>query len=262
MDFVMINIFLDPGHGGKDPGAIFRHLQEKHLTLKLATYVRDGLLSKNLPVHVKMSRTADQTVSLSERTRLAHKWGADLFLSLHINAGGGSGYEDFIHTSLKEGSKTAKLRHIIHQEVIKRNKLHDRGKKRANFYVLRQTNMPAILTENGFIDSVDDRRLLQSDEWMKETAKGFVQGIINAFHLQKQTTQYKVIAGSFRSRLNAQRQMDQLKKHGFNSYILEAYVNNQRYFRVVVGSFSNLTKATNRKSSLKQKGFSAFIIKS
>jgi len=257
----MVKIFLDPGHGGNDPGAVFNHLQEKQLTLKLATYVRNLLKNKNLQVNVKMSRTNDKTVSLSERTRLANEWGADLFLSFHINAGGGTGYEDFIHTSLNETSKTARLRRRIHREVVKHNKLHNRGKKRANFYVLRETNMPAILTENGFIDTAHDRKFLESDRWMKETAKGFVQGIINAFQLQKQTAHYRVVAGSFRSRLNAQRQVQKLNKLGYNSFIDKSFVNNQKYYRVIVGAFTQLTNANKRKRSLKQKGFATFIMK-
>ena len=86
----MVKVFLDPGHGGSDPGAVGNGIQEKNITLQIATQIRDILLDEYENVSIKMSRTGDQTVSLNERTNGANNWNADFYLSVHINSGGGS----------------------------------------------------------------------------------------------------------------------------------------------------------------------------
>ncbi len=93
----MAKIYLDPGHGGTDPGAQGNGLQEKNVTLAIALKVRD-ILNRDYEGHtIRMSRSSDVTVSLPQRTNDANSWGADYFVSIHINAGGGTGYEDFIY---------------------------------------------------------------------------------------------------------------------------------------------------------------------
>lgn len=87
----MVKLFIDPGHGGTDPGAVGNGIQEKNLTLQIATLIKDILTLEYDNVSIRMSRTGDQTVSLSERTNAANAWGADFFLSVHINAGGEPG---------------------------------------------------------------------------------------------------------------------------------------------------------------------------
>lgn len=85
----MVKIFIDPGHGGSDSGASGNGLQEKHVTLQIALALRTILLDEYQNVSVQLSRTSDQTVSLTQRTNAANSWGADFFLSIHINAYGG-----------------------------------------------------------------------------------------------------------------------------------------------------------------------------
>ncbi len=84
----MTKIYLDPGHGGNDPGAVGNGLREKDLTLEIGLKVRDILLRNYENVEVRMSRTADTTLSLDQRTNDANTWGADFLISIHINAGG------------------------------------------------------------------------------------------------------------------------------------------------------------------------------
>src|SRR5690625_2721240 len=137
----MVKIYIDPGHGGSDPGAVANGLREKDLTLKIAKHIRDYLKGYNCKI--KMSRTNDKTVGLSERTKMANNWGADFFLSVHINAGGGTGYEDYIYNGVSNSSESAKIRNIVHAEiakVLKQYKVTNRGKKKANFHVLRESN--------------------------------------------------------------------------------------------------------------------------
>ncbi len=85
----MVKIFIDPGHGGSDTGASANGLQEKQLTLQTALALRNMLLNEYQNVSVLLSRTSDQTVSLTQRTNAANSWGADYFLSIHMNAGAG-----------------------------------------------------------------------------------------------------------------------------------------------------------------------------
>ncbi|WP_232732099.1 N-acetylmuramoyl-L-alanine amidase [Bacillus sp. mrc49] len=140
----MTKIFIDRGHGGRDPGAVGNGLREKDITLKIGKRIRD-ILAEYEKVTVKMSRTSDTFLSLSDRTKAANKWGADIFLSIHINAGGGTGYEDYIHTSASAKAKT--YQNMIHTEIIKLINLRDRGKKKSNFHVVREAKMPGVLTE-------------------------------------------------------------------------------------------------------------------
>jgi len=84
----MICMFIDPGHGGSDPGAVANGLQEKNLTLDIALRLRDTLLGEYTGVEVRLSRETDTTVSLKQRVQMANSWGTDYFLSIHINAGG------------------------------------------------------------------------------------------------------------------------------------------------------------------------------
>lgn len=181
----MVKIFIDPGHGGTDSGAVGNGLQEKALTLTIATKVRSILLAEYQNVSVLMSRTGDETVTLTQRTDAANAWGADYFLSIHINAGGGTGYEDFIYPG--SAAPTTTYQTNIHTEVMKMNSMIDRGRKQANFHVLRESDMPAILTENGFIDTAADAALLASSVHLDAVARGHVNGLVKNFSLVKKT---------------------------------------------------------------------------
>jgi N-acetylmuramoyl-L-alanine amidase len=191
----MLKLYLDPGHGGSDTGAVGNGLQEKNLTLVIATHIYDILVSEYHDIEVKMSRTSDVFRSLKERTDEANVWGADYYLSIHINAFNGSahGYEDFIHDSLSDSSQTGQYRDIMHEEVIKVNNLYDRGKKKANFHVLRETGMAALLTENGFIDNANDAKKLKDPKWRQEVARGHVNGLVKSFNLKKKDDVHRVI---------------------------------------------------------------------
>lgn len=184
----MVKIFIDPGHGGLDSGAPGNGLLEKNITLQIALKTRDYLsLYKN--VTIKMSRTTDKTVSLKQRTDMANRWGADYFLSIHINSGGGTGFESFIYSGLSNASKTGKIRERIHHKVLKVNELNDRGKKQGNLHVLRESSMPGVLTENGFIDTAADAKKMKDKIWIDKVAKAHADGLAEAFNLQKKASE-------------------------------------------------------------------------
>lgn len=180
-------VYLDPGHGGHDSGAVGNGLREKDLTLKIARYARNYLQANYQDVSVRMSRTGDTYPSLSARANDANNWNADVFVSIHINAGGGVGYEDYIFNRTTRSS-TRKLQEALHREIAPLF-TKTRGRKRANFAVLRQTNMPAVLTENGFIDSQSDADILRKDSNLKKIGEAHAKGIAVFLGLDKGSSQ-------------------------------------------------------------------------
>lgn len=180
-------VVLDPGHGGSDPGAVSTDLREKDLTLKIAKRVRDTLVN-NYNVTVKMTRSTDEGLTLRERTNYANRLKADYFCSIHINAGGGTGYEDYIYNKLSDSSSTAKKRDAVHNEVKKvlsKYGITNRGKKKANYHVLRESNMSAMLSENLFIDTAKDQKLLKNNNFLNDIADAHAHGIAVALGLKK-----------------------------------------------------------------------------
>jgi len=188
----MVKLYFDPGHGGSDPGASGNGFREKDLALQIALEIR-SMLKKYKGAQVRLSRTTDKYLSLSARTNDANKWGADYFLSIHLNAFNGSanGYEDFIYNGLSNSSGTAKKRDIIHDEVYKAitsmGSTPNRGRKKANFAVLRQTDMPAMLSENLFIDGSADGKIIKQKDYVENVAQGHVNGLAKAFNLKKRS---------------------------------------------------------------------------
>jgi N-acetylmuramoyl-L-alanine amidase len=186
----MVKIFIDPGHEGVteglDPGAVGNGLKEADLTLDIAKRMRDKLSTYN-NVQVKLSREGNKKLTLSQRAKMANDWGADIFISIHINAGGGVGFESFIYNG-NVSEATRANQNVIHQEIVKTTGWRDRGKKRANFAVLRQTKMPALLTENGFIDNKTDANKLKQNAFIDKIAQGHVNGIVKVFNLKKNST--------------------------------------------------------------------------
>ncbi|TCS80390.1 N-acetylmuramoyl-L-alanine amidase [Tepidibacillus fermentans] len=228
----MSKIFIDAGHGGNDPGAVGNGIQEKNITLKLATMLRDFLI-KNYVCEVKMTREADVFVELSQRDNIANNWKADYFISLHVNAGGGQGFESHIYNGTVS-AKTIAMQNVIHGEVmsyLKQFNITDRGKKRSNFSVVRETKMPAILTENLFIDNSREAGLLKDDKFLRGLAEAHGRGLAKGLGLQVKPVEsksktsnkllYKVQVGVFAEKANADRLAAELKAKGYNVFVVQ-----------------------------------------
>src|SRR5690554_4010212 len=224
-------VFLDPGHGGSDPGAVANGLKEKDLTLKIAKAAEKYLKEKYEGVTVKMSRTGDSYPSLSARAKAANDWGADYFVSIHINAGGGTGFESYIYNGTVS-SKTKEYQKKVHQVIAAGDGWADRGMKRANFAVLRETRMSALLTENGFIDRKEDAAKLKDPAFLKKLGRLHAEGIAKAFGLRKKAKPapkpdpkpsegvWIVQTGAFKDKDNAEERAKLIKeKTGLDSYI-------------------------------------------
>jgi N-acetylmuramoyl-L-alanine amidase len=221
---------LDPGHGGHDPGAVANGLKEKDLTLTIVKHI-GRMLGEYENAEVFYTRTDDRYLSLEERAAIANKLKADLLISVHINAGGGTGFESYIYNG-NVSAATIAYQNVIHAEIMKAiGNVRDRGKKRANYAVLRETKMPAILTENLFIDNPNDAAKLKSEQFLLQVAHGHVEGIAKAFGLKKKAKQqpkenvsdkklYRVQVGAFSDRENAERLAEELKKKGYPAIIV------------------------------------------
>ncbi|MCY7676048.1 N-acetylmuramoyl-L-alanine amidase [Bacillus safensis] len=196
-------IMLDPGHGGHDPGAVANNLKEKDLVLKIAKKTK-AILEKVYGATVKLTRSTDVYIDLSQRARLANNWGADYFASIHINGGGGTGFETFRFDKLSAASSTGKQQKIVHDSIYKKikEKAGDRGTKSKNLAVLRETKMPAILTENLFIDREKDAALLKQESFLDALAAGHADGIASAVGLKKVSSISKKTTAQPKSTLN------------------------------------------------------------
>lgn len=151
----MSKVYIGVGHGGSDPGAVANGLKEKDLTLDISKALRDYL--KRNGIDTKISREKDVDSSINSKVREANAWKADLFVEIHINAGGGDGAEVY-HTRF--GGKGKTLAQNILNSICKLGQ-QSRGIKTKvengsdYFGVIRDTNMPAVLVECAFIDTKD-----------------------------------------------------------------------------------------------------------
>ncbi len=113
----MKKVWIDAGHGGKDPGAVGHGLQEKNIALTLSLAIKNKLENDYQDVQVVLSRNTDVFLELKNRTNLANTANADALISIHCNAGGGAGgFESFRYTSASMA--TAKLQHVLHAEIM------------------------------------------------------------------------------------------------------------------------------------------------
>jgi N-acetylmuramoyl-L-alanine amidase len=229
----MKKIFLDKGHGGSDPGAVANGLQEKTLTHQIVEYAVDHLFENYTGFELRVSRAGDQTLTLSQRAKMANDWGADVFVSVHINAGKGTGFESYIYNG-GVSSQTVALQNVLHGEILSAMRqfgnIIDRSKKRANYAVLRETKMPAVLTENLFIDS-DDAKYLKNEAFLKAVGEAHARGIAKFLGLPQKTKPqpqqkvsngkfYRVQVGAFAEKENAKRLAEELKKKGYPAIIV------------------------------------------
>lgn len=180
-----MKICIDPGHNstGADTGAQGNSLKEQDLTLDIA--LRLKVLLEDRDFEVVMTRTGPSTGrndtvinSLQYRVDIANQAKADLFVSIHINSGGGTGAEVYALTAGGGGEKCAKA---ILPFLAAAGGWPNRGAKFADYYVLKWTNMPAVLTENGFIDNASDAEKLAKTEYKQAIAEAHAKGICEYF---------------------------------------------------------------------------------
>lgn len=171
------SVCIDAGHGGSDPGALGHGLRESDINLDVAQRLADLMRASGWTVY--MTRTSDSTVSLSARTSYANSHNASRFVSIHCNAFNQSahGTETYSYTS---GSSTShSMRDRVNPQVVYALSTYNRGCKTAGFYVLRYTNMPAILCELAFIDNQSDAAKLGNSYYRQRAAEAIRTGVLN-----------------------------------------------------------------------------------
>lgn len=225
----MVNLAIicfDYGHGGTDPGAVYKDRREKVDNLDIGMMVAKDL--RLYGVDVDETRIGDTTVSLESRCKFERKKKYDYFISFHRNAFSpekARGVETFIYIN---GNPKAKSLASRIQKSLVGIGFVDRGLKMANFKVLRETLSPAILIELGFIDnSVDNEIFIKKKE---EIVESIVRAILDELGIKyintekkpdyKEDILYRVVAGSFNIKENAKKRINDLKQAGFDSYMI------------------------------------------
>lgn len=177
-------IIIDAGHGGWDPGKVASDVQEKDINLqiskKLQAYLEQG------GSYVIMTRVDDEALGtqkradLNDRKRIANSSKADMIVSIHQNSfpsGNVSGSQVFYY---EESDKSKKLAECIQHELssfLGQNKKRD-AKSNSSYYILKQTTMPAVIVECGFLTNYGERQKLTQDEYQDKVAWGIYKGII------------------------------------------------------------------------------------
>ena len=179
-----MKVFIDPGHGGSDPGAVNESfgITEAFVNLDIAKRLQSILYARGY--ETMMSRTTDDFVGLRERANMANNWGANYFISVHSNASenpNANGTETLYH---RENTTGERLANEIQVQLILQNNLSDRGIiPRPNLAVLRLTNMPAVMAEVAFISNPKEAALLASPEFRQQSAQAIADGFTNFINM-------------------------------------------------------------------------------
>ena len=199
--FKVNTICLDAGHGGKDTGERSGSIEEKKYTLLLAKELQDQLT--RVGFRVVMTRATDAYLELSDRTDIARRRKADLFVSLHFNSSPADrnevrGVETYCLTPAGATSSNAKgevgdtrwlkangndeknmqLAYQLQKSLVRGLAAEDRSVKRARFQVLREAAMPAVLIEGGFLSHPGEQKRILDPAYRRQMARAIVDGII------------------------------------------------------------------------------------
>lgn len=231
----MVKLAIDAGHGASTPG--------KRTLSSLGPVVNEWTMNDRVTRHmiamlgdyenVEILRLDDSTgrrdVPLSERTTKANNFKADLLISNHHNAGinGGAGGGLVVYRYPNSSMFTKVMQKALYDALIKQHGLKGNRSSplaEANFHMLRESRMPAVLIEHGFMDSRTDYPIITQDAFSKKAAQGVVDFLVTQYGLkrkvQPQTGKlYKVQVGAFSVKVNADRLLAELKSKGYDGYI-------------------------------------------
>lgn len=232
----MFKLALDAGHGIKTAKGCIKSLdpnetREWTLNARIAEKVEAKLKDYT---GYELLRTDDRTgakdVALKTRTDSANRWGADFFLSIHHNGGvkGGKGGGIVAYVYTKVGEETKAWQKALYDNLIRHTGL--RGNRStplnsANFHVCRETKMPAVLLELGFMDSSTDVPIILTETYAEQCADAIVEVLVQRGGLKRKPKEntgkiYRVQVGAYSKREYAEAQLKELKAAGFT----EAYI--------------------------------------
>lgn len=281
-------VIIDAGHGGQEPGAVYEGRQEKEDALQLAFDVGNALERRG--ISVSYTRVSDVYDSPYEKAAMANASDADIFLSIHRNAmpvpGTASGVENLVYED--SGTAGALGRNI--GEALAEAGWTDLGvKERPGLVVLRNTKIPAVLVEVGFINNEKDNEFLDAN--MAATADAIADGVLKTFREldeaekagrpaeetgqpggetsqpAEETSQpagetnpssdlYVVQTGVYRQRKNAEAELLELRELGCPAYLTAK----NGLFYVQAGAFRNLDNAVRMEQSLRRLGYGTVIL--
>lgn len=177
-----LKVVLDAGHGGYDAGAIHSGIQEKDVTLAISKLLEASLASSQ--IKIVQTRKDDRFVSLEERVNITRNAKPDLFVSIHCNAMQSTdsikGIESYYFTP-----QSIDLANTLHKKLVSKTKAPNRYVRKARFVVIRETAIPSVLMEVGFLSNPTEREKLTSSEYQKVVAKALAAGITDYLAAQK-----------------------------------------------------------------------------
>lgn len=176
LDPSTVSILLDAGHGGSDPGCQYYDTDERDITLSVT--LKLGSILEDMGYQVLYTREDDTYVSLTDRSDMANQLGVTVFVSIHVNAAESeeaNGIETYYWTEGTEDE--ALLASLVQEAVLETTGANDRGVRTANYWVIRKTDMPAILVETGFLSNYEEWQNLTSSSYQKALAQGIADGI-------------------------------------------------------------------------------------
>lgn len=255
-------VIIDAGHGGVEPGAVYEGRKEKDDTLQLAFDLGSALEQRG--IQVEYTRVTDVYDTPYEKAAIANQSDADIFVSLHRNAtqipGSASGIMSLVYA---DTGVPALLARNINSELASVGWADLGVSERPGLVVLRQTKMPAVLVEVGFIDNPADNAFFDAN--MAATADAIADGILHTFEeLERRPATsgeepgfYMVQTGTFRRREYAEEELRELEEQGFPGFMV---AKNGLYY-VRSGAFRNLDNAIERERQLKQLGYNPMIVR-
>lgn len=218
-----MKVFIGVGHGGSDPGAVANGVKEKDLNLSIAKACRDELVRHG--VEVRMSRTKDESDSLSEEIKECNAYAPDLAVDIHNNAGGGDGAEVFHHHG---GGKGKTLAENILSEIVKVGQNSRGAKVRKNsqgkdyYGFIRETSAPAVIVECAFVDNASDLKILSTESDRQKVGRAIAKGVLKTLGVEIQGERlYRVQVGAYLLRSNAEDMQKKIKAVGFDAFIVK-----------------------------------------
>nr|WP_113930802.1 N-acetylmuramoyl-L-alanine amidase [Bacillus sp. P14.5] len=218
-----MKIIIDAGHGYSTPGKRSPSgMREYEFNREAALAAKELLLSYE-KTEVYFTHSDKEDVSLKRRSDFANRMKGDVFISIHANAFG-SGWNDAhgVETYVYQTKPAAalSLANNIQTKLTERTGLKNRGVKAADFHVLRETEMTAVLVECGFMTNKKEAELLKTPSYRKTCGQAIALALADHYRLAKKESRlYKVQAGAFSRKENAEALLSKLKRAGFEGFI-------------------------------------------
>ena len=179
-------IYIDPGHGGRDPGATYKELRESDINLQISKYIKEEL-EKNGAI-VYLTRIGDYDLSennagnhkkndLTARARLINESNCDMYISIHLNSDPSPTWNGMQIFYTNNNKKNKNIAETIKEQL----KLKRKIKELNNMYLFEKIKQPGILIEAGFISNPNDRYKLKQTSFQQELSKNITNGIIEYF---------------------------------------------------------------------------------